>query len=167
MQIISYLVLTSSIVLLAGCKKDKPTPPDTEPPANSQKQPSKDKRTAREEKARFSLNDYKGTQPILILFADSPDNPSYKKFNAALTADEIRRHNLVVIDVFDHQTSGAKAQIRGGRQLHEVSVSDLVDAFAVGGSKFVVVLRGQDGKTAAHHKSYVEPSEVLGKLSAK
>jgi hypothetical protein len=166
MRITSCLLVVSAVAFLAGCKKDKPTLPDTNPPAKAETPQPKNTRTPREEKAGFSLNDYKGDRPVLILFADSPDNPSYRKFNAALTPDEIKRHALVVIDVFDHQTSGARGQIRGGRALHGVSVSDLVDAYAVGGSKFVVVLRGKDGKTAAHHKSYVEPPEVLGKLTA-
>ena len=172
-----YSLLGLALISLVGCASEKPdanagktattapSPPGSPPLPPSMQDPDT-KLTEREEMSGFSLKTYIGKQPVLLLYAATEDNPSYQKFNeqlATLEAD-VQRHNLLIIDILEHDRGVARAQIRGGEQLSDQAAADLVDHYGVGSGSFIVALRDKAGKTAAHERTYVEPAELLAKL---
>lgn len=112
----------------------------------------------------FSLANYKGKNPVLIVFGDNRD-----KFMADLSAvdADLRSREVVVIEAFDLSRAYPQAKIRNGEALSEQAASDLRDMFGPTPAGMTLVLIAKDGKVAATEKGAVDPKQLLEKLPAE
>lgn len=145
-----------------------PGPPGAPAPADAANPaPAAEKLNATEKATGFSLKNFRGKQPVLLLYATTPETESYQKFNQQLPQELVQQHNLVIIDILNHTGGFASAQIRGGETLADRSAAELVDYYGNSPNSFLVALLDKQGKQVAYHKSYVEPTELLAQLPAE
>ncbi len=100
--------------------------------------------------AGFSLKNYEGKSPVLIVFGDDRAD-----FMAQVEAqsEEIQAHNVVVVEVWDLSQNVKQGKVRGGPTLKELETMELADTFGPSPTGLTVVLVGMDGKVLAEQKS--------------
>jgi Domain of unknown function (DUF4174) len=109
------------------------------------------------------LEQYLGTNPVLLIFTPSFYHPDYREQVDSLAADRegIAWHRMVVVDVRDDLLGS-----HDGRPLNALAAHKLRVRFRVPNDAFRVVLLGVDGHEKLRSSKPIPPAHLIHQLEA-
>lgn len=109
----------------------------------------------------FRLEDVKGHEPVLLIFAPSDRSPAYENQVRLLEQEEIvERSGAQVAHIFCDGDS-----YLNGEKIDPASVEQLRAEYGAGDDDFLIVLIGRDGEEKRRDDAPLQPAVILERIS--
>lgn len=109
----------------------------------------------------FRLEDVRGRQPIILIFAGSDRSPAYENQMALLEEESIlQQADALLARVFAEGESYVQDE-----RLDAASAEQLRMEFGVEDDDFLIVLIGQDGEERRRDDAPLQPSVIIERIS--
>jgi hypothetical protein len=109
----------------------------------------------------FRLEEAKGKQPILLLFAPSDRSPAYE--NQVVLLEE--ESNLETAGVLVARIFSEGDSYLDGTKLEPSSVEQIRSQFQIDDDTFLIVLIGRDGSEKQRDDAPLQPAVILERIS--
>lgn len=109
----------------------------------------------------FRLDDVRGRNAVILIFAPSERSPSYENQIALLEEEDVAsRMNATMLIVLNEGASTVD-----GERIDEPSADELRTSFGVEADEFLVVLIGADGKERHRDDAPLQTAAIMDRLS--